>query len=290
MLPRRTFLALILVSALLTAGCGEIVMSFGDLLAVQNALTKKFGEEVSVTANAGPNGTMVVVWFVNSPLNDDSAEQRVLRATEAADVVKNSYSRIQNVREIWIGFVRKKTRLVVFHHSEIVAVHGFDKNGTALPGRNEKRYQPPEDVQVNASYDSSNKVSDISASGIQLEGRPGGLGVTVLPFFKLKGYARGDVKLPPPKTVDFNFASYAEKPRFKQTVPITFVADNKVILKTEGDFNGNDAQFCYLTIPYPAFRRMVNGQELIIKLGEKEYPLTPSQLAAMRGMTTYVTE
>jgi hypothetical protein len=290
MLPHRTLLALILVSALLTAGCGEIVQNLGDLITVQNALLKKFGEEVSVNAHGAANGTMIAVWFVNSPLNDDTAEKRILRATAAANVVKGSYSRIQSVSEIWIGFLRKKTRFVVFHHSQIVAVHGFDKNAMALPGRNENRYQPPSNIEVNTSYDSSDNLSDISVTGIQLEGQPGGLGVTVLPFFKLKGDARGENKLPRPKTVSLNFASYAEKPRFKQTVPITFIGDGKVVLKTEGDFMGNDAQFCYLIISYSDFRGIVGGRELTIKLGDKEYPLTPSQLAAMQKMTTYVAE
>ncbi len=114
--------------------------------------------------------------------------------------------------------------------------------------------------------------------------------MTVLPFFKVTG-RRVQKRLPPPKTVELNFASYAEKPRFEQTAPISFIADGKVVmLKTEGNFTGSDAQFCYLNIPYTEFHRMVSGKELIIKLGDKEYPLTPSQLGAMKHMTEYVAE
>ena len=289
MLPHRTLLALILVSALLTAGCGELIANLKDLRVVQAELTKKFGEEVSVNAGAREDGVMLTVWFINSPLNDDSAEKRVLRATEAADVVKKVYPRIQKVHEIWVGFVRKKSKLGVFHQSEIVAVHGFDKNGGALPGRNDNRYQP-QDVQVTATYSASNNDTDIAVNGLQLEGQPGGYGVTVLPYFKLLGDARSGKRLRPPKIVEVNFASYAQKPVFKPTVPITFVVDKEFTVKTEGNFTGNDSQFCYLRMPYPEFRRIVSGNELTIKLGDKEYTLTPSQLGAMKEMTQYVLE
>ena len=35
---------------------------------------------------------------------------------------------------------------------------------------------------------------------------------------------------------------------------------------------------------------MVSGKELIIKLGDKAYTLTPSQLGAMHALTDYVGE
>jgi hypothetical protein len=216
----------------------------------------------------------------------------LVRATQAVDVVKKSYKRIRNVRELWVGFVRQKTRLVVLHSNHVVDVHGFDKNGTPLPGYDTA--PPPNSVkiertniEVTPSYDSRNDITDISASGLQLEGEPGGLGLTVLPNFKVSGRV-GPEKLPPPQYVTLNFASYAEKPRFEQTTPISFIADGKVVLKTEGTFTGRDAQFCYLNIPYSKFHRMVQGKELTIKLGGKEFPLTPSQLGAMHAMTEYV--
>ena len=289
MLPRRTLLVSLLIVALLTAGCAETIKSYHELRAVEDALTKKFGEDVSVDVNGGHDyGTMMMVWFINSPLNDGSAEQRMARAAEAARIVKETYRSIQKVRELWVGFLRKKTRFAVFHHNQIVAMHGFNKDASPLPGYNDDREQPTEDIQVTTNYDPTNKWSDISVSGIQLEGKPGGLGVTALPYFILAGDARAGKKLPPPKIVEFNFASYAQKPTFKQTVPITFVADGKVVLETEGDFMGHETQFCYLKIPYSAFKSMVSGKELKIKLGDKEYLLTPSQLGAMKHMTEFV--
>lgn len=289
-LPRCILLAPILIFALLTAGCGEIVSTLNDLGIVQSALANKFGEEVAVNVNQGPGGIMLTVWFINSKLNDQPPDARQIRAEETAGIVKASYTRMQNVRELWVGFIRKKTRLVVFHHSQVVTMHGFDKNGQPLRGRTEEPEPPQTDIQVSQAYNSTSDETDISVSGIQLEGEPGGLGVTMLPFFKVAGQQTGIRKPKPPKTVALNFASYAEKPRFKQVTPMTFVADGKVVHKAEGTFTGNDAQFCYVNVPYPKFRRMVSGKELIIKLGDKAYTLTPSQLGAMHALTDYVGE
>jgi len=289
MLRRRTFLALILVSSLLTASCGEIAKTLGDLMVVQSELAEKFGEEVTVNVNPGHQSLIFMVMFINSALNEQAAEARLKRAAEAAQVVKSTYSRIQSVGEIWVGFVRTKTRFVMFHRSQVLAMHGFDKNAQPLPGRSGDVEKAPTDIQVSTTYDSKGNETDIAVNGLQLEGEPGGLGLTLLPFFKAPGDVRAG-KLAAPKTVALYFASYAEKPRFLEPVPITFAADGKVVFQTKGNFSGNDAQFCHLTVPYSAFRRMIAGKELTIKLGDKKYALTPSQFAAMQKMVEYVTQ
>lgn len=288
MLPRHTILALIVAAGLLTAGCGEVIKTYSDLRAVQNALTKKFNDEVTVTANNAEGGVVFVVWFINSSLNDQSNDQRLIRGAEAVKVVQGSYPHSQKVREFWVGFIRQQSRFGVFHKRQVVSMHGYDKFAQPLPiPGNAEPIEPSSPTQVTASYDSRNDMTDIAVGNIQLEGKPGGLGLTVIPFFKVQGRI-GEEKSQPPKTVSLNFASYAEKPRFEQVVPISFVADGKEVLKMEGTFTGRDAQFCYLTIPYPKFRSMVSGKELLIKLGDKEYLLTPNQLKAMYEMTEYV--
>ena len=271
LLPRRSLIAPILIFALLTAGCGEIATTLGDLMVVQNELAAKFGDEVNVNVNQGPNGLMFRVFFINSSLNNQKPSARQKRAEEAAKIVKEKYSRMNMVRELWVGFMRKQTSYVVFHKVEVLSMHAFDHNAQPLTGRSHDHTQPLSEIQVTASYSSTSDETDISVSGIQLEGQPGGLGLTVLPFFKIPGDARAGNGLSP-RTVALNFASYAEKPKFKQTESISFVADGKVVLKTEGTFTGNDAQFCYLTVPYPAFRSMVSGKELKSKVGDKESP------------------
>ena len=289
MLPRAATLASLLAAALVTAGCGELITRYYDLTIVKRELEKSFGENVTVDVLGGKRGATFVVWFINSPLNDDTAQKREARAAEAAKIVKENYPRIQSITDMMVGFLRKKSPFDEFNQNQIVALHGFDKHGAALAGQNDDRERLADNIRVTPTHDVENNITDISVSGIQLEGKPGGMGLTVLPFFKLSGSVQTG-KLPPPKTVTLNFASYAEKPRFEQTIPITFVAEGKVVLKTEGDFKGDDTQFCYLTIPYKEFHQMVNAKELTIKLGDKEFPLTPSQLGAMHAMTEYVRE
>jgi hypothetical protein len=95
----------------------------------------------------------------------------------------------------------------------------------------------------------------------------------------------------PPKEVAFDFASYSEKPRFlTDKTPIAFVGGGKVIFAAKAKFNGNDAQFCYLPVPYAAFKEMVRGTDLTIRLGDKEYPLTPRQFTAIQKMDGFLTE
>lgn len=286
MFSRRIFLASALISSLLAAGCiKEVARTLGDLIAVRNELIKKFGDEVSVNVNQGRNRLILNVTFINSALNEKTQAERAKRAEETARIVKTSYSRIQNVNEIWVGFVTQKTQLVVFHTSRVVDFYGFDKDAKALA--------PPEEPDVNlqtaSTYNPRDNESDIATNGLQLEGQPGKDGVTVLPHFKVTGDVRAE-KSRPPKVVSFDFASYSQKPRFDQTVSIAFIGDSEVIVQTEGKFNGSNAQFCYLTVPYPTFKRIIAANELRIKVGEKEYSLASNQLAALQKMDEYVKE
>lgn len=288
MLRNRIFLAAVLLSSLVATGCiKQAVQTIGELQTLQAALTKKFGDEVAINVNQTDKNLVVTVTFINSPLNNKSEEERFKRATEAATVVTANYARIHNVGAIWVGFVRRKTRMFVFHYTEGLRYFPFDRTGQPL--------QPPIEtapgvkLEAVANYRSDINESDVGAYGIQLEGVPGKDGVTVLPHFNTTGNVnvqRGK----PPKTVQFDFASYSSTPRFAETVQFAFIADGKEVLKTKGTFYGNDAQFCYLPVPYSAFRKMIEARSLTIKVGAKEYPLAPFQFRAVREMGDYVTE
>lgn len=288
MLPHRIFLAAILLSSLLASAClKEAAKTIGELQTLQAALTKKFGDEVAINVNQTDKNLVVTVSFINSPLNNKSEEERFKRAAEAATVVTANYARINNVGAIWVGFVRRRTRMFVFHYTEGLRYYPFDRTGQPL--------RPPTEttagvrLEAVANYRSDINESDVGAYGIQLEGEPGKDGVTVLPNYKTSG----DVRVQsgkPPKTVQFDFASYSSTPRFAETVQFTFIADGEVVLKTKGTFHGNDAQFCYLPVPYSAFRKMIDAQRLTIRVGAKEYPLTPFQFAAVRQMGDYIAE
>jgi hypothetical protein len=291
MYSRRIILASIVVSALLTAGClkdavREVSKGIGELMTVRNELVKKYGEDVFVNVYASGGRKTLSVTFINSVLNDKSQAERSKRAQEAAQVVKTHYTNVKDLDVIWVGFVRQTTRFIVFHTTQGLDYFGFDKNGAPLQP---PPYNQPAGVELDATagYLSESDETDISASGIQLEGQPGGLGITVLPYFRVRGDAREEPAAPP-KTVTFNFASYSEKPRFTEPVRIAFISDGTTVFQTKEDLHGKDAQFCDVNVPYTAFRKMVAGSGLIIKLDDKPYSLTPRQLAALQQMDAYV--
>jgi len=287
---RRIILAVLVTSSLLTTACfREVAKSLTEVRKVYEALNKEFGESVFVNVNEGSNHLALNVSFINSALNSRSRDERAARAQRAAEIVKQTYTRINNLDAIWVGFIRQETHYVIFHRSDMIDYFSFYKDGRRIMSRAERSGVTGSGVQleVTATYSSTSDVSDVSASGIQLEGQPGGLGVTVLPHFTVPGDVRTE-KIPPPKTVTFDFASYAEKPRFRQTEPITFLADEKPVLQLDGQFNGKDAQFCLLPVPYAAFRKMIAAEQLTIKVCGKDYPLKPSEFATLQRMGDYV--
>ena len=128
-----------------------------------------------------------------------------------------------------------------------------------------------------------------SASTLLLDGEPGGYGLTVMPHFKVPGDARRR-KAPPPEEVLFYFASYSKKPRFSETVPVEFIADSTPVLEAKATFTGNDAQYCSLKVSYSVFRKLISAEEASIKLGAREYPLTPKQRELLLKMDAYVVQ
>ena len=285
---KRSFLVLILVPCLLAAACtGATVKTLGELQKLQTQLTKKFGDQVFINVNNQAGELILTVSFINSALNERTEEERFQRAAEAAKIVRANYTRINYVAAIWVGFVRKQTRMVVFHYTQGLNFYHFDRNAEPLQPPARVTHEPL--LETTANYHATRNESDVFAYGIQLEGQPGKDGVTLVPNYKTPG----DVNVKkgsPPKTLQFDFASYASAPRFPQTVPITFVADDKPILEAEGTFFGNEAQFCYLPVPYSAFRKMLAAKQLTIKLGDKQYLLTPRQMAILKEMTKYLKE
>ena len=286
--PRRIILASILISCVLATACiKEAAKSLGEVQSLHAELTKKFGDEVYVNVNYTDKNVVLTVTFINSALNEKTPEERFKRAEETAKVVNALYPRIKDVGIIWVGFVRRQTRLVVFHYTQSLNFYPFDRNGQPL--QEPRETTPGVKLETVANYLSEDDESSVFAYGIQLEGEPGKDGVTVMPYFRTKGDVNVQ-KGPRPKMVQFDFASYSSTPRFPETVQFTFIADGKPVFRATGTFQGNDAQFCYLPVSYPAFRQMIAAKSLTIKVGAKEYPLTPDQFGAVQKMGDYVTE
>ena len=291
LLPQRKLLAAILISSLFTAGClKDAVKSFGELQTLQVALTNKFGDEINVHLSQGVNRGTLSVTFINSPLNDSSRQQRALRAQETAQIVSAHYSRSTAVSWITVIFLRRQTQFVVFHRAQTLDSFVFEKDGRPTEYTAPYLPAPLTDTEITAGYSATEDRTDVSsASTLQLDGQPGGYGITVMPHFKLQGNANRR-KAPPPEEVSFLVASYSRKPRFSEPVPVQFIANGKPVMQGEATFTGNDAQYCSIKMSYSVFRKLATAKEAAIKLGAREYPLTPEQLQLLAKMDAYVLE
>src|SRR5688572_30297839 len=115
--PSRSvsFTSVLLLWCLLSAGCTQLAKSLIEISRLQADIVKEYSEkDVNVNLN---NSTVLVVTFVNSPLNEKGAEERAKRATQTAAFVKQHYPSINQIAEIWVAFVRSKTHFIVVHWS-----------------------------------------------------------------------------------------------------------------------------------------------------------------------------
>lgn len=276
----------------MAVSCGtQIVKSLGDLAQLQGEIAKEYKEAgVNVRLN---NNAFLVVTFINSPLNKNEPEERSRRAQETATFVKTHYRSMGTIEEVWVGFVRQETRYIVVNYTENLDMFGFDRNAQPLRMRDEYSSRMPEnDLSPSANYSPRTKETDISISGFQLQGTLK-QGLTLSPHFTVTGDATGGKLLPPPKSVSFDFASYGPKPKFPDETRVTLLSDEKVVFKTTQQFStsrfddGSSSEFLLMQVPYEAFRRMTAGERLVIRLGDKDFPLTAEQ-AALREMTRYI--
>ena len=293
----RQALCLLLASSLLVCGCNtakDLGKTLGDLAAVRAELIKKFGEQdVNLHANTSRNWTSISVMYFNSPLNQKTTGERAKRAQETAEIVRQHYPLIKNVSEIWVGFMRVTTRLVVFHWSEMIEAHGFDNEARALP---EPATAPPPEpldpTQPMVRYMASQNKTEISSNGIQLEGTPEN-GVTVVPHFSVAGDVNR-IKPKPPAEVSLDFAVFSEKPKFPNLTKIAFLSDNRIVYQTEGQFSTSKiaddmySEFLYLKIPPQAFLKITSGSMVTIRLNKHDYTLTESQVLKIQHMSDYL--
>ena len=290
----RHALLVVLTSCLLVCGCStakEVGKTLGDLAEVHAELVKKFGEEnVNLQVNAFGDRMSISVTYVNSPLNQKAAEDRARRAQETAEIVKQHYPLIKNVSQIWVGFMRVTTRLVVFNRSELLDAHGFDNEARAL---SEPRIAPADlPSALGVRYLENQNKTEISGGVIQLEGTLE-KGVTLLPHFSVAGDAN-KVKPKPPTEVSLDFASFSEKPKFPNVTQIAFLSDDKVVYQTKGEFStskiGNDlySEFLYLKVPTREFLKIGSGRTVTVRLNEREYVLTGNLFQQIHRMSEFI--
>jgi hypothetical protein len=285
----------LILSCLLAAGCAQVAKSLGELSRLHAEIVKEYGEK-DVVVNL--NNTSLSITFINSPLNAKAPEERAKRAEQAAAFVSRHYPSIDQIEEIWVGFVRQETRFIVVHYSEGLDVFGFDKNGHPLSRPEEGLTTGKSDSSIRpmAIYSPRLKETDVRITRLQLEGDLN-YGLAVAPHFTVPGDATGVRRSSSlPRAVSFDFASYSEKSMFPGEPKITVLADGKVVFETSAQFStskspeGKFSEFLLLQIPYPAFRRMTAGKTLTLRLGDREYRLTDEQVEALREMKQYVGE
>lgn len=289
----RFSLCIVLTSCLLASGCGaakDLGKTLGDLATVRAELIKKFGEEdVNIRSNSFQKGTSISVIYVNSPLNQKTTEERAKRAQESAEIVRQHYPAIKNVSEIWVGFMRVTTRLLVFHWSEMLEIRGFDNEARALrePGAG-----PLDSGVPQVRYLANRNETEISSSGIQLEGTTE-KGVFVVPHFSVEGDIN-KTRPKPPALVMLDFAAFSDKPKFPKVTKLVFLSDNKIIYQTEDQFSTSKiagdtyGEFLYLKMPTEAFLKFSPARTVTIKLNEHEYALTESQILQIQRMSDYL--
>jgi len=287
----RFSLWLLLASCLLASGCSaakDLGKTLSDLQVVRAELMKKFGEEdVGVRINTFQHRTSISVTYINSALNQKTSEERGKRAQETAEIVRQLYPQIKDVSEIWVGFMRVTTHLVFFNYSEMIETRGFDVNARALvnPGA------PVDPTQPEIRYLASENKTEISSSGIRLEGTAEN-GVLLVSHFTVTGNVNRTTPLPP-KEVDLDFAAFSAQPRFPNTTKLVFSSDNKIVYVTEGQFTtsktgDNYTEVLYLKVPTAAFVKISSGTTIRIKLNEQEYTLTGGEVLQIQRMSDYL--
>lgn len=151
---------------------------------------------------------------------------------------------------------------------------------------------PSDPSQPVVRYLANQNKTDISSSGIQLEGTPE-KGVTVVPHFSVAGDVN-KITPKPPDEVSLDFAAFSEKPKFPNVTKIVFLSDKKVAYSTEGQFStsklANDmySEFLYLKVPTAVFRKITSGDTVKIRLNEHEYTLTETQILQVKRMSDYL--
>lgn len=292
----RHVLWLVLTSSLLVCGCStakDLGKTLGELTVVRTELINKFAEQdVNLHVNTFQNRKSISVMYVNSPLNQKTTEERAKRAQETAEIVRQHYPSIKNVSEIWVGFMRVTTRLVVFHWSEMIEVRGFDNEGRALRDPGVAPLDPVDPGLPMVRYLASQNKTDILGHNIQLEGTPE-KGLTVVPHFSVTGDIN-KTRPRPPKEVSLDFAAFSNAPKFPNITKIVFLVDDKVVYVTEGQFStskiagGMYSEFLYLKVPTAVFLKITSGNRVKIRLSEHEYTLTESQILQIQRMSDYL--
>ena len=297
---RKTITGLMIATSLVVGGC-SLVGSLGALTTLRRRLIQKYHDEVAVNLQ---NSRYLSVVFVNSPLNNQDQAKRIERAQDAARFVALNYEEIKSIEAVWISFMVSETRLIVFHHNQIIDAFPFDRNGASLQTatvRNnavvydEARKETDDRAPV-LRYLTSTDQTEISVTRIQLEGDMN-RGIALVPHFIVAGDARKlGTAIGPPEFVVLDFASYSDKPIFQPNPPLEAYCDGRLALKgfaalVPSAQSGTDesiAQFLSVRISFKLLQKMAKSEHVKIILGPRQFELRPDDINALAQMAAYV--
>src|SRR5215831_5527807 len=192
--PTQTLLLLCLASCL--AGCSGFVRSYAEAGKLQQQLKDKYLEkDVNVSLR---NSRYLTISFIDSPLNQRDAAKRAARAEEVAKFVIKNIPSIGEIYRIEILFLESDKRWIVFRSWHSLGYFAFNNRGEPF-----RPYDPPPPVVAadnedplapNVKYNQARNETDISLTRIQLSGDLTHGGMALVPYFTVKGDARGPVR------------------------------------------------------------------------------------------------
>jgi len=299
LLRRRTVLAIYLLVGLacLSSCSSGLFKQLSEMSRLRQELMNKFQEkDINVHLQ---NDVYLTISLVNSPLNRQDNAAREARAAEVAKFVAKNFPRIQQIKSIWVMFVKSETRLVLFHYSQSVGGFVFNNRGESVR-RNEPlsttTAENEDPLSPTVKFNPGRNETDISLTRVQLAGDTNH-GIALVPYYTAKGDARGPARLAaPPPSVTFDFASYADRQIFSADGNLEIVCDGvkgfsgkaRLLQPQESGSEASPAQFLMAEIPFDQFVRIGEAHKVQVKLNDQKYDLSPEAIAGLKRMAGFV--
>src|SRR4030095_5976406 len=126
MMTSRTVLtAISIVVCLLLSACTSSRRD-RELKLVQDEIRNEFGEVANVRFAPGDLRGIFYVTFENSTLNAKTLREKSQRAQKVANLVKENFTGLRGIDEIWVMFLRLDKNFFFLNHVEEVATFQFD--------------------------------------------------------------------------------------------------------------------------------------------------------------------
>jgi hypothetical protein len=262
------------------------VKSLRDLNQLRQQLIDRYHEQ-DISANQ--NSRFLFITFVNSPLNQKNQIDRARRAQDTATFTALNYPAIKGIESIEISFVASESRFFVYRYTRNLGSFLFDRNGVAEDSRGFK-----EDLRRPVlRFNSVRNETDVSITRLQLEGDTT-QGIALVPHFSFKGNVN-DANRSAPDSVVFDFASYAARKLFPGDASLDIRCDEIVVfsgnahlLLPDSASQGSTAQFLTAQIPVAQFSMIGKAHQVNLKLGNKNFALSPEDIDALRALISYL--